>query len=89
MIAARATPQPWATYTQPLRLEHADAEGTPYRQVLIACDEMRGLVAAGVPQIAFMAAPPWHYLELETGHWPMFSAPAELAEMLDGLAAGR
>ena len=26
VIAARATPQPWATYTQPLRLEHADAE---------------------------------------------------------------
>ena len=72
-----------------MRLEHADAEATPYRRVLIACDEMRGLVAAGVPQIAVMAAPPWHYLELETGHWPMFSAPAELAEMLDGLAAGR
>jgi pimeloyl-ACP methyl ester carboxylesterase len=88
-ITARATPHPWATYVQPLRLEHADAEVAPYRQVLIACDEMRGLVAAGVPQIAVMAAPPWHYLELETGHWPMFSAPAELTEMLDGLAAGR
>ena len=56
---------------------------------LIACDDMRGLIAAGVPQIAAMAAPPWHYLELETGHWPMFSAPDELAEMLDGLVAGR
>jgi pimeloyl-ACP methyl ester carboxylesterase len=89
MITARAAPQPWATYTQPLRLEHADAEAPPYRQVLIACDEMRGLVAAGVPQIAFMAAPPWHYLELETGHWPMFSAPVALAAMLDGLAASR
>ena len=89
VIAARATPQPWATYTQPLRLEHAETEAAPYRQVLIACDDMRGLIAAGVPQIAVMAAPPWHYLELETGHWPMFSAPAELAEMLDELAAGR
>jgi pimeloyl-ACP methyl ester carboxylesterase len=89
VIAARATPQPWATYTQPLRLEHADAEAAPYRQVLIACDEMRGLVAAGVPQIAVMAAPPWHFLDLETGHWPMFSASAELAETLDGLVAGR
>ena len=88
-ITARATPHPWATYTQPLRLEYADAEETPYRQVLIACDDMRGLVAAGVPQIAVMAAPPWHYLELQTGHWPMFSAPAELTEMLVGLAAGR
>ena len=85
-ISARANPHPWATYTQPLRLEHA-VEEPPYRQVLIACDEMRGLVAAGVPQIAVMASPPWHYLELETGHWPMFSAPEELAKLLDGLAA--
>ncbi len=87
VITARAAPQPLATYTQPLRLEHTDAEAAPYRQVLIACDEMRGLVAAGVPQLAFMAAPPWQYLELDTGHWPMFSAPAELGDMLDGLVA--
>jgi hypothetical protein len=86
-VTARATPHPWATYTQPLRLERADAETAPYRQVLIACDDMRGLVAAGVPQIVAQTAPPWHYLELETGHWPMFSAPGELAEILSGLAA--
>ena len=83
LIAARAVPQPWATYTQPLRLEHADAGDTvSYRRVVIACDEMRGLVAAGVPQIVALAAPPWHYLELETGHWPMFSAPDQLADVL-------
>ena len=50
---------------------------------------MRSMVAAGVPQIAALTAPPWHYLELETGHWPMFSVPDALAEMLDGLVAGR
>jgi len=88
LIAAKAVAHPWATYTQPLRLQHADTEATPYQQVLIACDDMRGLIAAGVPQIAAMTAPPWHYLELETGHWPMFSAPAELTAMLDGLVAG-
>jgi pimeloyl-ACP methyl ester carboxylesterase len=89
-IAAKAVPQPWATYTQPLHLQHADAgDAVPYRRVAIACDDMRGLVAAGVPQIAALAAPPWLYLELETGHWPMFSAPVALAEMLDGLVAGR
>jgi pimeloyl-ACP methyl ester carboxylesterase len=89
-IANRATPHPWATYTQPLRLQHADAgDAVPYRRVALACDDMRGLIAAGVPQIAVMAAPPWHYLELETGHWPMFSAPDALANMLDGLVAGR
>ena len=89
-IAMKATPRPWATYTQPLRLENADAgDAPPYRQVMIACDDMRGLVAAGAPQIVALTAPPWQYLELETGHWPMFSAPGELTEMLDGLAAGR
>ena len=88
LFAAKAVAQPWATYTQPLRLRPADVgDAAPYRRLVIACDDIRGLVAAGVPQIAVMAAPPWHYLELETGHWPMFSASAELAAMLDGLAA--
>jgi pimeloyl-ACP methyl ester carboxylesterase len=86
VIAAKATPQPWATYTQPLRLTQADAgNAVPYRRVAIACYDMRGMVAAGVPQIAVMASPPWHYLELDTGHWPMFSAPTQLAEMLGDL----
>src|SRR4051812_12382386 len=44
IITARATPHPWATYTQPLRLEHAGAEAAPYRRVLIACDDMRSLI---------------------------------------------
>ena len=89
LIAAKAVAQPWATYTRPLRLQQADAgDAVLYRRVAIACDDMRGLIAAGVPQIAAMAAPPWHYLELETGHWPMFSAPDALADMLDGLVAG-
>ena len=90
LIAAKAVAQPWATYTQQLRLQHADAgDAAPYRRVVIACDDIRRLVAAGVPQIVALTAPPWRYLELETGHWPMFSTPAELAEVLDGLVAGR
>jgi pimeloyl-ACP methyl ester carboxylesterase len=83
-IAAKAVAQPWATYTQPLRLRQAGEP--PYQRVLIACDEMRGLAAAGVPQIAALTAPPWRYLELETGHWPMLSAPEELAALLDSLS---
>jgi hypothetical protein len=90
LIGAKAVAQPWATYTQQLRLQHADAgDAVPYRRVAIACDDIRRLVAAGVPQIVTLTAPPWHYLELETGHWPMFSAPAALAEMLDGLVVGQ
>jgi hypothetical protein len=84
LMAARAVAHPWGTYTQPLRLER---QGPPaYCQVVIACDDVRGMVAAGVPPIVAMTRPPWHYLELETGHWPMFSEPAALAELLAGLA---
>jgi hypothetical protein len=69
-----------------LRLEQ---HGTPtYRQVVIACDDVRGMVAAGVPQIVALTAEPWHYLELATGHWPMLSALEQLARLFDELAAG-
>ena len=57
----------------------------PYRQVAIACDDVQGMVAAGIPQIVALTQEPWRYLKLDTGHWPMLSAPAKLAEMLDGL----
>jgi pimeloyl-ACP methyl ester carboxylesterase len=83
-MTAKAVPQPWATYTQPLRLQNTE-KTSPYRQVFLACGDMISLVAAGVPQITPFTKPPWHYLELETGHWPMLSEPAKLAEMLDGL----
>ncbi len=83
-MEAKATAHPWGTYTQALRL-HGDA-APPYQQTVIACDDMRGLIAAGVPQIVAMTAAPWRYLEIDTGHWPMFSAPCELAELLASLA---
>ena len=50
-----------------------------------ANDIMRGLIEAGIPPIVAMTQPPWQYLELDTGHWPMFSAPEELSEMLISL----
>jgi hypothetical protein len=31
-----------------------------------------------------MQGPEWRFAELKTGHWPMFSCPAELADVLDG-----
>ena len=86
LLAARAVAHPWGTYTQPLCLER---QGPPaYRQVVIACDDVRGMVAPGVPQIVPLTREPWQYVELDTGHWPMLSAPGELARLFDGLAAG-
>lgn len=75
--------QPWASWTRPLRLENPDAT---WRGAIIACDDVQGMVEAGVPEIVPFTQPPWQYILLETGHWPMFSAPAELTQVLCDLA---
>jgi hypothetical protein len=36
---------------------------------------------------AASASPDWTLTELDTGHWPNFSRPAELAALLDSIAA--
>jgi len=87
LFEARATSQPFRTYEQPLRLT-GDKLGD-YQLVAIACNDMRSMLAAGVPGIAEMTKPPWRYEELLTGHWPMLSMPSQLAEMLDRVGSGR
>jgi hypothetical protein len=37
--------------------------------------------------LAFLNQPPWRRFDLPTGHWPMLSAPAELAGILDAAAS--
>ena len=86
LMETRAVPQPIGTYRQPLRLS---GTGGSYERVVIACDDIRQLVAAGVPQILPLTQPAWRYEELVTGHWPMFSRPADLADLLAALATGR
>ena len=87
LLDAKATAQPWATYTQPLRLAHEGQES--YGRVVIACDDIRNMAAAGIPPIVAMTKPPWRYIALDTGHWPMLSQPTALADVLAGLAEGR
>lgn len=85
---ARATPQPFGTYTQPLRLS---APATAHPKVLISCsyplEAVRELVAGGHPWFKALATPEWRFLALPTGHWPMFSRPDDLATMLAEVAA--
>jgi pimeloyl-ACP methyl ester carboxylesterase len=75
-----ATGHPYASTTQPLRLS-GDA---PPPRTLITCtmppDQVQELIAAGNPFFAGLAGAP--VLPLPTGHWPMFSEPARLAELL-------
>jgi hypothetical protein len=40
------------------------------------------------PVFAEMAGPSWRLVELPTGHYPMFSRPDDLAEVLLDLSSG-
>ncbi len=87
LMARKAAPQPFRTYTEPLRLPRGAAGS--YDRVVIACDETRTLIESGEPSVTALAAPPWHRFDIATGHWPMLSAPEEVVSILHGLAAGR
>jgi len=87
LIAERATPHPYATFTSALNLGNASA--STVRRVAIFCaqggtdlETLRRLIVEGDPRAAGFAAPDWELHELPTGHWPMFSLPGPLAELL-------
>ncbi|MFC3896355.1 alpha/beta hydrolase [Lentzea rhizosphaerae] len=84
-LLAHATPQPFGTYTQPLT--DAVDPGPEVDRVLIACHDVKALLEAGIPMLAHLTQPPWRRFDLPTGHWPMLSAPAELAGTLDAVAS--
>jgi pimeloyl-ACP methyl ester carboxylesterase len=92
LIAARATPQPYATFTTPLRL--SGATPTELRRAVIFCAEggmslalLHELIKRHDPRADVFADPLWELHELPTGHWAMFSLPGPLADLLDRIAA--
>ncbi|MFD5431320.1 alpha/beta fold hydrolase [Kitasatospora sp. NPDC127067] len=87
-IRSRATAQPAGAFRDRLRLTGA---GAALPQALVSCSfplsQVRELIAAGHPYFAGMSGPNWELRELPTGHWPMFSRPADTAALLAELAA--
>lgn len=81
---AFAAPQPFATFTQPLRLTRPDAAPLTKLAVLCECSEaqLREMIAAGHPYALAMSGPEWRFVELPTSHWPMFSEPERFAIIL-------
>jgi dienelactone hydrolase len=91
-LTALAAPQPLGTLLQPLRLTGAVA-AVPVTGVLCAgngasIDLVQRLVDFGDPALAALTQPQVTFFELPTGHWPMLSCPAELADVLLRAAAG-
>jgi len=90
-IRARVVGHPFGSYTQPLTRSNPDR--TTVRKVLITCsfslDQVRQMIDSGHPWFVDLAGPEWSFLEVRTGHWPMFSEPQRLAEALMQLAEVR
>jgi pimeloyl-ACP methyl ester carboxylesterase len=90
-MRAHASAQPLRTWTQPLSLKNPSREELP--KLLITCSiplaQVRQMIAGGHPWFAELAGPRWSFLELPTGHWPMYSVPDALASLLLDVASTR
>jgi len=84
LLRSRAVAQPFGTYTQPLRLDDPARETLPKVGILcsISLEQVQAMIASGDPVFRELAGPNWQFVELPTGHWPMFSRPGDLAELL-------
>jgi pimeloyl-ACP methyl ester carboxylesterase len=90
-LRSRAVGQPFGTFTQPLRLENPAREALPKVGILcsFSLEEVRKIIDSGNPVFREMASPSWRFVELPTGHYPMFSRPEDLAAVLLDLSPGK
>jgi pimeloyl-ACP methyl ester carboxylesterase len=84
LLYSRATPQPFGTYIQPLELKYPARETLPKVGILcsFSLDQVQEMIASGQPLFRELDGPEWRFVELPTGHYPMFSRPEELAKLL-------
>ncbi|MFH9007997.1 alpha/beta fold hydrolase [Streptomyces afghaniensis] len=76
------SPHPGATLTEPAVLTRPLAElPATYVKCLLDGDEPMPAVAE------LLKSDSWELVKLDTGHWPMFSQPRELARLLDAAGA--
>lgn len=85
MIKARATDMPFSAARQPTQLS-ANGARAKLSKTAIWCttnsQQVRQLVEGGNTLFSELAGPNWTFIDLPTGHWPMFSKPRELTELL-------
>jgi pimeloyl-ACP methyl ester carboxylesterase len=90
LLRSRAVDQPFGTFTQRLRLENPAREALPKVGILcsFSLEEVQAMIASGDPVFRELASPNWRFVELSTGHYPMFSRPDDLAAVLLNLTGG-
>ena len=83
-ITAGSTPHPGATLTEPAVLERPLGElPATYVKCLLDGEEPLPAVAE------LLKSETWELVTMDTGHWPMFSRPRELARILREAATDR
>lgn len=85
VIKARATDAPFGAVKQQVHgINKASREKVP--KTAIWCtypsSQVRQMLEAGNAMFDELTTPGWKFIDLPTGHWPMFSKPKELAEIL-------
>lgn len=81
-VGARVTPQPAASFAQPVRLGRTGIKFVPRSFV--------GSSEAGFDSVAErVKAAGWETYHIDSGHDPMITHPQEMAEILLGIAGGR
>jgi pimeloyl-ACP methyl ester carboxylesterase len=80
-LRRHVTAQPLATYRQALAIGSPAAAALP--RTFVHCTGTPG------PPAVDPDAPGWDRARLETGHWPMVTAPAACAGLLDAVASDR
>jgi pimeloyl-ACP methyl ester carboxylesterase len=84
-IRKQCTPHPYPTVEAELRLERAEQPPTDLVVSMLTRQNVEQMIAAGHPFFAGLDRRDYRVHELPTGHWPMFSRPADLAALLDGI----
>ena len=84
LLRSRAVAQPFGTYTQPLRLANPAREALPKLGIVcsFSLTQVQEMIAGGHPLFRELSGPNWRFVELPTGHWPMFSRAEDLAGLL-------
>jgi pimeloyl-ACP methyl ester carboxylesterase len=76
-IVGGSTPHPGATLIEPAIMERSIGElPVTYIKCLLDSPEPSGTVAK------LLSSERWRLVTMDTGHWPMFSQPSELARIL-------
>jgi len=90
LLRSCAVDQPFGTFTSPLQLHNPAREKLPKVGVLcsLSLEEVQTIIASGNPLFREMVGPNWRFVELPTGHYPMFSRPDDLAAVLLELPSG-